>query len=139
MKKQLKIAAIAFVLAVTASTSFAVDLSPLFSAGGGGVFGATQSFFNLALANATFSATENVALIEQSGSAPSEAYIDQLGNSGNLAAIIQLQTGGVGNYAHIEQSGGSDNFAVITQSGTFSNAAAIVQLGTSSRAAINQQ
>jgi len=118
MKKHLKTAAVALVLAVSASTSFAqsVDLDTFAGTADGGI-AMTLAVVTAEWAVATASSTnpENVALIAQSGDLGNIAYIDQSGGSGNFAAIMQEEvTGGLGNKAVIVQKG-SSNRAVISQ------------------------
>lgn len=108
MKKQLKIAAAALVLAVTASTSFALDFdtTTLMLTDIIGTDLGTYQDLGLGEMNVGHGAStsdQNVALIAQSGS-NNIAYISQEGSS-NFAAIVQVDSNAISSVAYVSQSG----------------------------------
>lgn len=112
MKKQLKLAAAAAILAVTASTSFAADFVT-------GIIDIdsvhTLASAEMLIGYGTSSAEQNVGLVSQVGDM-NIGYINQsTGTGGNFAAIIQDATSaGVANVAYVFQAG-SGNRAVVYQ------------------------
>jgi hypothetical protein len=118
MKKQLKLAAVAVVLAVTASTSFATDppvsMLPVVNLEDSSADLATYHDMAVAEMNLGFgtsSTLENVAYVGQSGDS-NIAYVSQTGEN-NFAVITQVNTT-VANVAYVSQTGNL-NRAVINQ------------------------
>ena len=110
----MKIAAVAVVLALTSSTSFADPLLPVVDLGDSSADLATYHDMAIAEMNLGFgtsSTNENTAYIGQSGD-NNIAYVSQTGES-NFAVITQVNTT-VANVAYVSQTG-SFNRAVVNQ------------------------
>lgn len=109
MKKQLKLAVVAAILAVTASASFATDfdtttlpLADMIADDLGSYQTLGLAEMNVAYGSST--SVQNVALIAQSGD-NNIGYISQEGAS-NFAVITQTRaTAGDANVAYVSQSG----------------------------------
>jgi hypothetical protein len=107
MKKHLKIAAAALVLAVIASTSFALDISETSDM----TSVITEAETEIS-ALGTVLLTQNIGLVGQAGGDVNTAFINQSG-TGNFAAITQDSTASA-NMAAIIQTG-TNNRAWINQ------------------------
>lgn len=112
MKKQLKIAAAAVILAATASTSFAADfgVADIQNSTADITTFETLAITEMKVGYGLSSAPQNVALVAQTGD-NNITYIKQTG-AGNFAAM--LQSAPAGNAAYAIQTG-ETNRAVIIQ------------------------
>lgn len=114
MKKQLKIAAATVMLALTATTSFALDFAPAdisnTSATDVGTFEA-DAITEINVAYGASTAEQSIALVAQTGD-KNIAYVNQSG-SGNFAAIVQDAMANAGNAAYAIQTGDTNRTVII--------------------------
>ena len=115
MNKYLKIAAATVILAVTSTSSFALDFAPVVIVNTAATDVAVMEELAIDETNIGYglsTAGQNVALVAQTFDS-NIAYVNQAGNA-NFAAIIQDATTNAGNAAYAIQTGDT-NRAVIIQ------------------------